>query len=253
MLSKNEIKYIQSLSHKKFRQEHGFFIAEGPKLFNELWTRKPTWLERLYATKSYWDQLTKELQQSLQHAYMPVEDFELSKISMLQTPQELLAVVKIPSEHSEAAIAEIDQANNWMLALDNIQDPGNMGTLIRTAHWFGIHQIVCGHGCVDVYSPKVVQASMGSIFATNILYADLSDFFQQKKLPVYGALLHGEPLGKINPSKKGIILIGNEGHGISETLISQIDHPVTIPGHSDAESLNAAMAAGILMYAFTNG
>ena len=249
MLSKNEVKYIQSFSHKKLRQEHGLFIAEGPKLFDELWARKPLWLERLYATESYFMALPKATQDQLKTFYVPVEEFELEKISNLQTPQAVLAVVKMPAAPT-VPLGPTDP-ENWILALDNIQDPGNMGTLIRTAHWFGIHQIVCSRGCVDVFSPKVVQATMGSLFAVSFWYDDLQDFFRQKKRPVYGALLNGKPLNQINITKKGIILIGNEGKGISKELIPMIDHPVTIPGLSDAESLNAAMAAGILMYAFT--
>lgn len=245
MLSKSEIKYIQSLTQKKFRQQYGQFIIEGPKLIHELFVRKPAWLKHIYGNKSWWEQQSHAIQNEVQAFFTEIELFELEKISSLQAPQDVLAIVEMPIIEKQPLTND-----HWILALDGIRDPGNMGTIIRTAHWFGVHQIFCSHDCVDSFSSKVVQASMGSIFCVNIFYEDLSRFLANCSAPVYGALLSGVSINKIVQPAKGIILIGNEGKGIRQELIPFITHAVTIPGKSDAESLNAAIAAGILMYKF---
>ena len=149
------------------------------------------------------------------------------------------------------AEADISSAEGRILVLDGIQDPGNMGTIIRTAHWFGIDTIICSPDCADVFQPKVVQASMGSIFSVAVVYKNLEDFFAENTKPVYGALLNGQPVNTVTAATDAIILIGSEGKGIRLNLIPFITHPVTIPGFSDAESLNAAVATGILLYSFT--
>jgi RNA methyltransferase, TrmH family len=254
MLTKSEVKYIQSLSQKKFRAEYNQFVAEGPKLINELLTRKPGWVKKIYATNDWWSNQAAVLKNKFQACFTPTEVFELEKISNLQTPQDVLAVVEMPAEDEDISSAEdedISSADNKILALDGIQDPGNMGTIIRTAHWFGIHTIICSSDCADVFQPKVVQASMGSIFSVAVVYKNLEDFLAEKTRPVYGALLNGLPVQSVTAATDAIILIGNEGKGIRPNLISYINHPVTIPGFSDAESLNAAVAAGILLYSFT--
>ncbi|MEO7313138.1 MAG: RNA methyltransferase [Chitinophagaceae bacterium] len=250
MLPKNELKYIQSLSQKKSRTESGQFVAEGPKLIAELLNRKPAWVRNIYATEEWWNHQTQQARNKHQRQFTAVQPFELEKMSNLQTPQEVLAVLEIPKTQFHHA-ANASATKNWLLVLDGIQDPGNMGTIIRTAHWFGIGQIICSPDCADVYQPKTVQATMGSIFGVEIFYENLEDFFGQNQLPVYGALLKGAPVDRIDPETKGIIIIGNEGRGIRPELIPFINHPVTIPGIGDAESLNAGIAAGIMLYSFT--
>ena len=250
MLPKSELKYIQSLSQKKFRTEHGQFVAEGSKLIHELLTRKPGWLKNIYGTKEWWSNQPINLQNKFQKYFTEVEPFEFDKISNLQTPQDVLAVIETPS-FTYNTVTPQSSDGNWLLVLDGIQDPGNVGTIIRTAHWFGVDKIICSIDCADVFSPKVVQASMGSIFLVEVFYEHLVNFFSENELPVYGALLKGEPIDGYNSAGKGIILIGSEGRGIRPELIPFVNHPVTIPGIGDAESLNAGIAAGILLYSFT--
>ncbi len=246
MLPKSVIKYIQSLSQKKFRTEYGQFVAEGTKVVSELLCRKPGWVKNIYATQEWWNSQSTTLKNKFQAYFTVTETFELEKISNLQTPQEVLAVVAMPVSASEDVFA-----NNQILALDGLQDPGNMGSILRTAHWFGIHTIICSPDCADVFQPKVIQASMGSIFSVAVAYKNLEDFLAENEKPVYGALLNGLPVQTVTAAPDAIILIGNEGKGIRPNLISFINHPITIPGFSDAESLNAAVAAGILLYSFT--
>jgi len=248
MLPKTEVKYIQSLSQKKSRIEYGQFVAEGPKLVQELLKRRPGWLKKIYATSDWWLSQPAQFQNKFKKYFTEVTGFELEKISNLQTPQDVVAVAALPSvtfQHPLSTAATI------LLVLDGIQDPGNMGTIIRTAHWFGVSQVLCSLDCADVYQPKTVQASMGSIFSVEVFYEDLIHFFSENKLPVYGALLSGKPPDGYKAQGNAIIVIGNEGQGIRPQLIPFINHPVTIPGLGDAESLNAAIATGILLYSFT--
>ncbi len=248
MLPKSEVKYIQSLSQKKFRAEYQQFVAEGPKLIIELLTRKPGWVKKIYATENWWSNQAAATKNKFNAYFTATETFELEKISNLQTPQDVLAVIEMPAEE-----VKISSSDSRILVLDGIQDPGNMGTIIRSAHWFGVDTIICSPDCADVFQPKVVQASMGSIFSVAVIYKNLEDFFAANTKPVYGALLNGLPVQTVTAATDAVILIGNEGKGIRPSLIPFINHPVTIPGFSDAESLNAAVAAGILLYSFTKG
>ena len=241
MLPKNEVKYIQSLHHKKQRDEYGLLLAEGPKVVGELIKRQPDWIQKIYATADWLANLPVATQQFVQPFYSPIEAFELEKISALQTPQQVLAIAERP-------VFSYTSNENWLLALDGIQDPGNLGTIIRTAHWFGINQVACNLDCADAFSPKVVQASMGSVFGVKIIYRELPQFFENYHQPVYGALLNGTPISVQAKKKPGCILIGNEGKGIRAEVLSFITEKLTIPGHGDAESLNAGVAAGILMH-----
>lgn len=261
MLPKSELKYIQSLNQKKFRQEYGHFLAEGPKLVNELLAKQPTLLHKIFATADWWNRQPASTRELIGNKIAVIEAFELAKISNLQNPHDLLAIVNLPEPvfqfpNLPRGFRNSDQPaeprTEWLLALDGIQDPGNLGTIIRTAHWFGVHTLLCSDDCADAFSPKVVQSSMGSIFRVEIVYLDLADFFSTNQLPVYGALLKGQSIRKKTEYKKGIIVIGNEGQGIRQELIPFINHPVTVPGFGDAESLNAAIAAGILLYSFTH-
>jgi len=171
-----------------------------------------------------------------------VNNAELQKISTLQTPQGVLALVYIPQQQ---AIAHKSLQNAFSLVLDDVQDPGNLGTIIRTADWFGIKNIICSMRTVEAYNPKTVQSTMGSLCRVNLIYTELNQFLSETKLPIFGALLKGESIYETNWGNEGLILLGNEGHGISEELIKNITIPVTIPRFGQAESLNVAVSAAI--------
>ena len=234
MVSKSELKYIQSLSDKKVRLETGCFIAEGVKLVGEMIAAGYP-LKAVYALDS-WESPDSSIEVTR------IEAFELEKMSLLQTPNQVLAVAMMPQK-KEA----IDLAGPLTIVLDGIQDPGNMGTIIRTADWFGITQIVASEDTVDVYNPKVIGATMGSFMRVTVTYKNLADWMPTVKLPVYGALLEGENIFTIKTPQKGLLVIGSEGRGIRENMLDLITHPVTIPKIGEAESLNAGIAAGIIV------
>jgi TrmH family RNA methyltransferase len=237
MLSAAKIKYIHSLKVKKYRQKYSEFIAEGQKVIKEL-SEEGLLLKELYIQ----DTAIGNWEVHLFKQAMLLSEGELKKISNLAHPTEALAVFAIPAYD----IQQIPK-NEWMLLLDNIQDPGNMGTIIRTADWFGIPTIICSEGCADAYNPKVVQASMASVGRVKIIETDIIKFLQgHKNIPVYGAVLNGKNYLEQDFSKKGIILIGNEGHGIHPEVSKFIQFPVTIPKKGKAESLNAAVANALI-------
>ena len=171
-----------------------------------------------------------------------VNNAELEKISTLQTPQGVLALVYIPKEQK---LAPKDLKNNFSLVLDDVQDPGNFGTIIRTADWFGIKNIICSENTVEAYNPKTVQSTMGSLCRVNVIYTNLNQFLSECTLPIFGALLKGNNIYNTKWGKEGLILLGNEGHGISDNLIQKITTPVTIPRFGEAESLNVAVSTAI--------
>lgn len=239
---------VSSLRLLKFRQEEGLFIAEGIKLVDEL-LKSDFRIRQIFATTEW-----------IKGGYIPanrylveiveVSEAELERISTLGTPNQVLAVAYIP-----AKISIPDIAGEWVLLLDQIRDPGNLGTIIRTADWFGINRIVAANNSVDMWNPKVVQASMGSVFRMPVHYADAVDFLTDcsGQLPVYGTLLEGEPLGKHPFEPGGIVVIGNESHGISDKIIPFITSRITIPAalagsYGRAESLNASIATAIICY-----
>jgi len=238
MVTKSELKYIQSLSDKKVRLETGCFIAEGVKLVGEMIAAGYP-LKAVYALDS-WESPDATLEVTR------IEAFELEKMSMLQTPNQVLAVAMMPQKKET-----LDLAGPLTIVLDGIQDPGNMGTIIRTADWFGITQIVASEDTVDVYNPKVIGATMGSFMRVSVTYKNLADWMPTVKLPVYGALLEGENVFTIKTPQKGLLVIGSEGKGIRENILDLITHPVTIPKTGDAESLNAGVAAGIIVAQLT--
>ncbi|MDD2793284.1 MAG: RNA methyltransferase [Sediminibacterium sp.] len=235
MLSKNEAKYIQSLSHKKQRQESGLFIAEGVKLVDEL-INSSLLIRKIYAT----DQWNRPVSEN--YDLVRVSEDELQKISLLQKANQVLAIVEEPQSEPLQVVE-----NKWMIALDGIQDPGNMGTIIRIADWFGIDTIVASEDSVDAFNPKVVQSTMGSITRVKVYYMPVEGFLQSVKVPVYGALLKGQPVYGIQDARPGVLVIGNESKGIHTELLPLIDRPVNIPRIGEAESLNAAVATGILL------
>jgi TrmH family RNA methyltransferase len=175
-----------------------------------------------------------------------VEAFELEKMSLLQTPNQVLAVAMMPQKPNA-----IDVTKQLTIVLDGIQDPGNLGTIIRTADWFGIQQIVASEDTADVYNPKVIGATMGSFMRVQVSYKNLAAWLPTIKLPVYGALLEGENIFTTKAPKQGLLVIGSEGKGIRENVIDFITHPVTIPKTGGAESLNAGIAAGIIVAQLT--
>jgi TrmH family RNA methyltransferase len=238
MISKSQISFIKSLHQKKIRKEHGLFIVEGLKSIQEFINSEYV-VDSVYCTENLMPKLD-----NLSRKIKPVgiTESELSRISALSTPQAILAIVQIPQQ-TDLNIKKLD--GSFILALDGVQDPGNLGTIIRTADWFGLNTILCSKDTAEVYNPKVVQASMGSLSRVNIIYTDLGDVFSQINIPVYGALLDGKSIYETDFGHQGIILLGNEGNGISEDLIEKINYPITIPRYGKAESLNVAISASI--------
>lgn len=174
-----------------------------------------------------------------------INEAELQKITALTTPQGVLAIIQIPEE---TQILPESFRNTFTLMLDNIQDPGNLGTIIRTADWFGLERIICSRDCVEAYNPKVVQATMGSLSRIKVVYADLVDLLKEIKVPVYGALLNGKSVYTAEFQNEGIVLLGNEGNGLSDNVLPFITDPITIPRFGETESLNVAISAGIICY-----
>lgn len=243
MLTKNTIKQIASLRQQKFRKELGLFVVEGRKMTEEL-LHSDFEIVGVYATEAF---LTDYPAFSEAET---VTEVQMQQMSGQDTPPGILSVVKIPQQ------GEIKTTSRLILALDGIANPGNMGTLIRTAEWFGIHDIVCSKDCVELWNPKVVQATMGSLFRVKVWESDLAIYLHHAKdegKSIYGALLEGENLFQMQAKPEGILVIGSESHGIRADVLPCITHPVTIPrvGDSMTESLNAAVAGAILMAEMT--
>jgi len=235
MISKNEIKYIQSLSQKKTRDEEGMFIAEGTKMVNEL-LQSNIVVEKIYATEEW---IGEHRQQA---NIIKVQPEELKKISNQSTPNQVVALVEKKKLRSEPLLK-----NKITLVLDGIQDPGNLGTIIRIADWFGVDQIVASTDTADLYNPKVVQSTMGSIIRANVWYKDLEGWLNKVDVEVYGALLNGKDIFSFQNISEGILIVGNEAKGIRENILPFVQHAVTIPKKGAAESLNAAVATGIIL------
>ncbi len=236
---KSKVKYIQSLSQKKQRDQDGVFLAEGPKIINELLSAPGIELLELYAVKDW-----LETRKGIDHSKTTeIDEGTLEKISLLTTPNQVIGIFRKPS-----AITEPVLKDKITLMADNIQDPGNMGSIIRCADWFGVLQVICSYDCADVFSPKAVQSTMGSVARVNTIYADLPTVIEKNPdIVTYAATLGGMSLYKTAPIKEGIILIGNESKGISKNLLALCRQQITIPKTGAAESLNAAVAAGIIL------
>ncbi|GGI24945.1 TrmH family RNA methyltransferase [Pedobacter mendelii] len=238
MLSKSQISFIKSLHQKKYRKETGLFLVEGIKSIKEF-IQSAYQIHTIFYVSEQFDLLPKL---SANINLFEVNNADLSKISALQTPQSFLAVVHIP----ETVPADLKNfKNQFTIVLDGIQDPGNMGTIIRTADWFGFKNIICSEDCVEAYNPKTVQATMGSLARIKIYYENLINLLAVNKISVFGALLDGNSIYKTDWGKEGLIILGNEGKGITTEVIKKINHPVTIPRIGDAESLNVAISAAI--------
>ena len=238
MVSKNQIKLITSLQQKKYRIEHQLFIAEGVKVIQELLESNFV-LDHLFETLNIFEQVSI-------YQKTVIKEQDMMRISALSSASSCLAVFKIPPE------TKID-TKGLIIALDNIRDPGNLGTIIRLCDWFGVTQLLCSHETVDVYNPKVIQATMGSITRVKVNYVDLNEFVLQSLLPVFGAFMDGKSIYKEVLPKEAILILGNEANGISETLEKTIKNRIGIPRFGDtqqAESLNVATAAAIFLGEF---
>ena len=243
MLTKNTIKQIASLKQQKFRKELGLFVVEGRKMADEL-LHSHFETVNLFATEAFLNDHPAFVEAEI------VSEMQMEQMSGQDTPPGILAVVRIPEQK------EIKTSSRFVLALDGIANPGNMGTLIRTAEWFGLHDIVCSPDCVELWNPKTVQATMGSLFRVKVWRSDLATFLAEEKRSgkaVYGALLEGENLFHLQEKPEGVIVIGSESHGIRREILPHITHPITIPrvGGSATESLNAAVAGGIILAELT--
>jgi TrmH family RNA methyltransferase len=235
MLSKNELKYIQSLCQKKQRAQEGLFLAEGPKLALEL-LNSDYRVEKLYATAEWLADNPVDVETTA------VTEMELAKMSTLQTPNEVLLLCRQKKEVREPIFK-----NKVTIVLDGLQDPGNLGTIIRIADWFGIDQIIASEDTVEFYNPKVIQSTMGSFIRVSCWYQHLPEILSSVDVPIYGALLKGQSVNQLSALKEGILVIGNESKGIREAVLPLITKAITIPRIGQAESLNAAVATGILL------
>lgn len=242
MVTKNQIKRIKNLHQKKYRKEDGLFIAEGIKVINEL-LQSSFVLEHVYTDGNYIFNTPKEKQ-----TIVAVED--LKKMSALTTTPSCLAVFQcLPNKSIDFT--------DWVLALDDVRDPGNLGTIIRLCDWFGISNLLCSNETVDLYNPKVIQATMGSVSRVNVVYNDLEKVIgENTNTPVYGTFLEGENIYQQKNMQPGIIVMGNEANGISKAIEKLISNKMTIPQFGplqQAESLNVAMATSIVLSEIRRG
>ena len=237
MVSKSQIKLITSLAQKKYRQQNALFVVEGIKGIREFLGSSYV-LHSLYALEGVFeDQDTTE-----------VSPAELKKISFLKTPQKALALFEIPKQRLEIK-------SGFQLVLDEVRDPGNLGTLIRLCDWYGIEHLICSEQTVDCFNPKVVQATMGSLTRVNLVYTDLETYLSKQKLPVYGAFMDGENVYRSQLPEEAILVLGNEANGVSAAVSEKIQQKISIPqfGSSTTESLNVAIAGAILVSEFKRG
>ena len=242
MLIKSKVKYIQSLSQKKLRDEEGVFVAEGPKIVEELLRSPVIVLKELLATAEWLGHHAKD-HNDITHLITEIDLPSLERISFQTTPNQVLGIFRKPD-----FTGPINFSGKLSLVLDTIQDPGNLGTIIRCADWFGIENVVCSRECADAFSPKVVQSSMGSIGRVRIIEEDPVELLNEhSNIPVYAAALDGVPLEKIGAVEEGFLIIGNESKGISDALKQRATKKITIPRKGGAESLNAAVATGIIL------
>ncbi len=249
-LSINTIKYIKSLHLRKFRQKYNNFIVEGDKISREILQQTKFEVEKLYALPE-WLAANEELLIGMGKNIQEISEEELSKISTLHSPNQVLVVLKQHSPTVEVSMLH----SNFSLYLDNIQDPGNMGTMLRIADWFGIPYVFCSRNCVERWSPKVIQASMGAFLRVESPEMALADLIKEiPGLPIYGATLSGSNIFQTNFARAGIIVIGNESKGISPEIEPLVTQRIAIPPNSKggAESLNAAIAAGIIVAVIKN-
>jgi TrmH family RNA methyltransferase len=247
MISKNQIKYIQSLHSKKNREEDGLFIVEGLKLVNEFINHQKFEIKQIFGTTEYINNPKTSFTNN-PFTITEISSEELKKISLLTTPNQVLAVVKTIQQKIDSALLNTSTS----LFLDDIRDPGNLGTIIRIADWFGIKQVICSPNCTELYNPKTLQASMGAVLRVNVVTLAFEELLPQvNNLPIYGAVLEGKNI-YTSHLKNGLIVIGNEANGISNDVLKHITHHITIPAANSngSESLNAANACAIICSEF---
>ena len=239
-LTKNEIKFIKSLQLKKFREQHQQFVIEGEKMVCELINQSKFEIKHIYITTDFDENLIPNHIQKTNISHK-----ELDRITGFKKANKILAVVNFNNQKD----INYDE-NNLILMLDDVKDPGNLGTIIRTADWFGITQIIGSPNTVELYNPKVIQSSMGAIYRINYVVSDLESTlneFKSKNLPIYGAVIDGESIYKSLMKTKCVLVMGSESHGISDKIKSLLTHQISIPKFGLTESLNVAMATGILL------
>ncbi len=247
-LSKNTIKFLRSLHQKKFRRKFNKFIVEGDKIITELLAQNYVAIESIYALPS-WIAANRSFKPSSDDLFTPISAQELKHISAFTTPNQVLALCNI----LDHPLPKNFDADDFSFYLDNVQDPGNFGTIIRTADWFGIRSVFCSPNSVELYNRKVLQATMGAFSRVRCHYVGLGELKKiYPEATLYGTFLQGESVFQLRPQKPALIVIGNESNGISAENILFLDQKVTIPGTTDRkmESLNAAVAAGIVMAVF---
>lgn len=249
--SKNNAKYIRSLQLKKYRDKFNKFVAEGDKICKEILTNNTLKLEACFVTAA-WQALHTDLLAYLSVKASVVNEAQMKQLTSLRTAPEVLILAEKPNWELDT----IPLTNRWSLYLDGIQDPGNLGTILRIADWFGWAGVFCSHDTADLFNPKVIQSTMGAILRVPVIKVNLSELIQQQntQVPVYGAAMEGENLFQPNNFQPGILVIGNEGQGIRPESETQINHWLHIPkgNHGQAESLNAAVACGILCAVLSN-
>lgn len=242
MLSKTYTKYIQSLHHKKFRDAGNSFIAEGNKVVLELLHSGKFECDQVLGKEEWLKENEIVIREYYKGPLQAIEDHELVKLSAFSTPNYVLGVFKKAKPQKPVLKGKLT------LALDAIQDPGNLGTIIRIADWFGIHEIICSENSVEQYNPKVVQSTMGSLGRVNVTYEGLPEWLQENNnIPKYAAALNGKNIKELGKIKEGIIIIGNESKGISSEVLALASEKITILKMGHAESLNAAVATGIIL------
>ena len=238
MISKNQIKFIKSLSLKKNRVKAQLFVAEGEKIVNELLNSNFE-IEHIYATKQF-----SGINRCQKSAITLITNDELLRISNLTSPNNVLAIVKISQKESE-------KSHGIKLVLDDVNDPGNLGTIIRMCDWFGVTQLICSNSTVDCYNPKVVQSAMGSLFRLDIKYLDLATYLDNIDTPIYGAYMNGVDVKRQEFPKQAHLIMGNEANGISQSISKYITNKVSIKNiGGNTESLNVAVATSILLHEF---
>lgn len=240
MLSKSQIKLIKSLAQKKYRHRNNMFVVEGKKSISEFLS-SDFQLNKLFSLEDCFEAPAEKTE--------IISEGELKQISQLTTPQTALAVFEIPKGKEPLA-------RGFLIALDGVRDPGNLGTIIRLCDWFGINNLVCSKDTADAYNPKVVQASMGSLTRVEVAYVDIPEFLENSQLPVFGAFMEGENVYKVDLPTEGILVMGNEANGISDSVKAFVAKKIGIPQFGNSgktESLNVATATAILLSEFKRG
>lgn len=239
-LSKNQLKLITSLQQKKYRTKHGLFIVEGTKVVNEFLNSNLK-LNSLFCVDS-------SIYMAIDNV-TEISEVELKKISTLKSPNNVVALFEIPPE-------DVTKNEGFFVALDEINDPGNLGAIIRLCDWFGVTQLICSKNTVDCYNAKVVMASMGSLTRVSIVYTDLLAYLKESQLPKYATLMEGENVYKSKLPEQAVLVLGNEANGISELVLQQLTTAISIPRFGNVqltESLNVATATAILLSEFKRG